>query len=445
MPLSKVIQKLELLGPLAPVQVSAALEALPPGRMTFHLRRKVAELERRFRTADPVPPEYACAFPVALANPGQLAVVGGLALAVAMPGRALPAGLTPPSDVYKPAPIAVAQAEASARQKGFALGIAPPACLELDGDSCAAALRVALRAAEKARKVRPEVVISAGVREAAGGMILTGVTCLAVKAQALAHEKPSCKFFFVPAEGEPVPKVAGIELVQLAPGTPLDDLLLVVLAPVPDDLDACRERQQSADELYRWQRYEQARATYEQLWHALESRTSPQTLRWRIEAAVRLAFMALHRADGVAAQMWLERAHQVDPKAAKLRGPVAAELVGAEAESLLDAFCPEEALRALQSARTEWERRLADDSDGDERRLALIAILGTTRSAHLLLGRPDEALAVQARVLELAPEAERPRSLVDEAEALRRLGRLDEAVACLANAERLFSEVQFES
>lgn len=335
---------------------------------------------------------------------------------------------------------ALVELEHRAERHCLELRVSPASPIEqlaLIGNSCEAAFAVALEAAIRCVEVHPQFIVSAAVQRGPHGPVLGGVTNCRDKALAVREECPGSTLLIVPCADE-TSEVNGLDHVRTLPvGTSLDDLLGIMLPRVgrtPEELQ--RQRDLAARE-YGNQNYDDARGLYEEL--ILELDRLPDSRRyasWRFEALLRIGGAAMHagniqEADSLFANAERERA----TFAPMLAATAITEMKVSFAGSLIDQFRPEEAARLTEPLRDEWERKLSADPDGEDRQMALVAVLGAERRVRLLSGDPSGAVTIQHRLLHLVPPHEEARSWCDLGECLRRTGDLAGAVASFEQAD----------
>ncbi len=445
------LEELERYAPLAPAAAAAEagrLRALVRSRRSV-TPRQAARLRVLVRggTAEAGRPLHpAVDFPVALegAAPAWLSGAVMRAFAVA-PGQGVPPGAEPLATRFRDGPALESRLDALVPPDGVRCFVAPAravlgpgvAALPLEGDSCLAACALARLASQRGVQPAPAVV-SASLGAGPGGEpVLRAVGHLEAKLAAAARERPAVPAYLC---AEEPPAISGLPAPRaLLPGTPLQLLAERLLPAAGAAPAALLARLREADTHFALQRYAECRPLYAEVLRALaalpRASAPPQAATWRTQAQLRLAAVELHAGRTAAARRLFSQARS---RARGMPPLIRAEAVAHVAGVLVDGFAPREALAVVVPLLRAWRRKLGQRraSASTEERFALLALLGVMRRAHLLAGRPDRALTVQEELLAWAPPAQRARSLCDQAEVLRRLGRTTEARRALARARK---------
>ncbi len=453
---SEFLGRLRALHPFAPAGVGlrCEVEIAENGRLTPGERRSFERLAAR-ANARPDRYEKACAFPVLMdvGDPCSEGIEGAVLEARCLPasqasslgGQSLDRAL---GEGHPLIPLLAAELADEPYQLHIVPSTSQMGCKVLDvtGGSMGLAGLIALHAALRGRPVPEGLVVSAALELGPGGLRVVPVAGARAKARVLALERPGCRFLVCPEPGQEPEVTDAIQVELLAPGpvAPLLDKLLgerpsramvasrVALLGLMDD----------AQRAYWDQRYPEAEGLYRDALRLIASkpeRVSEQDAElWTYEAELRLASVEMHRGAGDAALAELDRIVARVGEVRALTQPLLVEAVTSAAAAAIDSFDPELAEQLL--ARVEpIERALLRTPELD---MQLLALWGTRSRLHLLRGEPEQALAVQHRVVEVSPPHEQARSLTNLGECLHRCGKDQRAREVWARAREALERVE---
>jgi tetratricopeptide (TPR) repeat protein len=323
--------------------------------------------------------------------------------------------------------------------------------LRLKGDSLEGAIYLAVMAAREGREFDGDVVASVALSMGPDGPYLDPVGSLEDKLAVLERERPECRFFYFPEDGEELHTDSDIELVKLSSGHAQRLFLEVFGEPVSGEQRAAIPTvltlRDQANTAFFDQRYGEAEEIFGLLEAKLEELGDepwhPQASAFRFEVAARKASLLLHAGKWDQAQPLLEQLRDAMERHEEINRLMFVEVLADLAAARIDAHDPNGAAEIL-------ERDLGEDLEDlstKSRRLTfdekiiMMNIYGAWRRVHLLRGDPDRALEMQQRLVRVAPPRERARALSDLGECQYRTGDFEGAMRTWDEAEKALRKV----
>ncbi len=454
---SEFLGRLRALHPFAPAGVGlrCEVEIAENGRLTPGERRSFERLAAQ-ANARPDRYEKACAFPVLMdvGDPCSEGIEGAVLEARCLPasqvsslgGQSLDRAL---GEGHPLIPLLAAELADEPYQLHIVPSTSQMGCKVLDvtGGSMGLAGLIALHAALRGRPVPEGLVVSAALELGPGGLRVVPVAGARAKARVLALERPGCRFLVCPEPGQEPEVTDAIQVELLAPG-PVARLLDELLGERPSramvaSRVALLGLMDDAQRAYWDQRYPEAEGLYRDALRLIASkpeRVSEQDAElWTYEAELRLASVEMHRGAGDAALAKLDRIVARKGEVRALTQPLLVEAVTSAAAAAIDSFDPELAEQLLARVEPIEQTVLLRTPELD---MQLLALWGTRSRLHLLRGEPEQALAVQHRVVEVSPPHEQARSLTNLGECLHRCGKDQRAREVWARAREALERVE---